>query len=80
MRISLDHERRETDRLRQANQSEIQQRQAAEVALLHAKLALGRAETEVRTTEAAMTRLLPLIGERKAKRVPAAKRSAPKST
>ena len=80
MRISLDHERRETDRLSQANQSEIQERKAAEVALLHAKLALGRAETEVRTTEAAMTRLLPLIGERKAKRVPAAKRSAPKST
>jgi hypothetical protein len=80
MRTSLDHERRETDRLREANRSEIQQRQAAEVALLHAKLALGRAETQARTTEAAMTRLLPLIGERKAKRIPAAKRSAPKGT
>lgn len=78
-RTSLDHERREADRLRQANQNEIQQRQAVDAALLDAKLAIGRAETEARTTEAAMTRLLPLIGEQKAKRAPTARRSPPKT-
>ena len=78
MRTSLEHEHRETDRLRQANQIEVEQRQAAEVALLDAKVARGRAEAEAKTTEAAMARLLPLIGARNAKRTSAAKRLEPK--
>ncbi len=73
---SLDHERREVERLRASADIAVQQRQAIDGTLVEAKLAIERAETEARTTREALSRLLPLIGESKQKRVPSKARSA----
>ena len=67
-RTSLDHERREVERLRLENSAAAQKRLSDEAALVEAKVAIGRAEAEARSTQAAMSQLLPLIGKRKPKR------------
>lgn len=73
---SLEHERREVQRLRASADIAVQQRQSIDDALVEAKLAIERAETEARTTQEALSRILPLIGESKQKRAPGKARSA----
>jgi hypothetical protein len=78
-RTSLQHERREADRLRAAAEAALAQREAADAALVEAKLAIERAEAEARSTQAAMAKLLPILGEAKPKRPASRGRQAKKS-
>jgi chromosome segregation ATPase len=74
LRTSLDHARQETDRLRAANADALQQRIAVDASLVDARLAIERAESEAKATQAAMARLLPLLSEGKSKRASAKER------
>ena len=60
-RMSLEHERLKVARLRKACDEAVGQREQTAVALVEAKLAVERAQTEAKTSQAAMTRLLPLL-------------------
>lgn len=79
-RTSRDHECREVQRLQQANDLASRQRETMEAALVEAKLAIGRAESEAKTTQATMNQLLPLIGELKPKKSSAKERAHAKGT
>jgi chromosome segregation ATPase len=68
MRTSLEHERQEVSRLREAASDADHQRQAVDAALVEARLGIERAETEAKTTQAAMAQLLPLLAEAKPKK------------
>lgn len=66
-RMSLEHERLEVARLKDVCDEAIGQREQAAAALIEAKLAVERAQTEAKTSQAAMTRLLPLLQPREPK-------------
>ena len=77
IRTSLDHERREVERLQRASDLASSRRETAEAALVEAKLAIGRAEAEARATQSTVAQLLPLVGSANAKRAAARKRTSP---
>jgi len=66
-KTSLEHEQREVARLRASADEAVRHREAADAALVEARLAIERAEAEARTTQAAMAQLLPLISEARPK-------------
>ena len=77
----LDQERATAHQLRSANEMGAAQRQALDHALVEAKVAIGRAEAEAKTTQAAMAQLLPLLPQAKqAKASPKARQQAVKRT
>ncbi len=71
-RTSLEHARREVERLRASADEAVRQREVVDAALTEARLAIERAEAEARTTQAAMAQLLPLISDAKPKHSPRA--------
>ncbi len=79
-RVDLDHEKAVSARLRAANDEASTQRQALDAALIGARLALERAETEAKTNQAAINQLLPLVADAKQKKTTARPRQHAKST
>ncbi len=69
-KTSLEHERREIERLRANTEEAVRQLEVADAALVEARLAIERAEAEARTTRTAMAQLLPLISDAQRKRSP----------
>lgn len=67
-KLELEHERATAESVRTANEAASAMRQILEDALVEAKVAIGRAEAEARTTQAAMAQLLPLLAENKARK------------
>ncbi len=71
-KTSLEHERREVERLRASTNEAVRQREVIDAALTEARVVIERAETEARAAQAAMEQLLPLISGAKPKRSPRA--------